>query len=209
MIPAPEKRANAKILRLFAAVDPSPEAALQLGQTITELRPMAPNAKWVHPEKLHLTLVFLGDTAESKLAQIHDILHATAHGHRPFELSLSGGGIFGPRKRARVLWGGVGGQLEALGALQNDLAERLKPLGFEPEQRTYTPHLTLARAGDPRGDERLAACAEKIGRRSFGQTTVRELVLYQSQLSEKGAAYTKLFVATLGGDRDIKTPMDS
>ncbi len=186
-----------KNLRLFVAVDPRPENIFQLGQAIAELRPWAPKAKWVQPDKLHLTLVFLGDTEESKLSQMHEALQKTANRHRPFELRLSGGGIFGARKGARVLWAGVGGDMRALCALQKDLAEGLEPLGYQPEHRAYAPHLTLARAGDTRGDEDLAVCAEKLDGRVFGMATIREVVLYQSRISEKGATYTKLFVAEL------------
>ena len=83
-------------------------------------------------------------------------------------------------------------------AAQGDLAQALRPLGFEPEARAFRPHLTLARARDPRGDPALAPCAEELANVDCGEARIDALVLYRSDLSRSGARYTALARPALG-----------
>ena len=180
-------------MRLFIAVDPSPQCIELFGRAIERMRPLAPRARWVRAEKLHVTLVFLGQIEETKISLITDALQSVAETRAPFELRFGDGGTFGGAKRPRVLWAGIGGNLPALCALQKDLAERLeKTIGYTPEHRAYAPHLTLARAGDPRGDAKLWDCANELAGQSFGETTIDEVILYRSETSSEGAKYTAL-----------------
>lgn len=184
---------TAASMRLFIAVDPSPECIGVFGKTIERLRTLAPRARWVRAEKLHVTLVFLGQIEETRLPLVKDAVQATAENHGLFVLRFAEGGTFGGSKRARVLWAGIGGDIPELCALQSDLARRLEAaIGYTPEHRAYSPHLTLARAGDPRGDAHLAHCSDKLSGESFGETTIREVVLYRSETSAQGATYTAL-----------------
>lgn len=183
------------VRRLFLAVDPSPENIVQFQQTIERLRTLAPRARWVRPEKLHVTLVFLGEVPETKLPLILDAQQRAAKEHSAFTLQFAGGGIFGEngeRKRARVLWAGIRGDLATLGALQKSLVQSLQPLGHKPEDRPYAPHLTLARSGDPRGDENLTRCAEELANHTFGDVLIRDVVLYESESTGEGARYVPL-----------------
>src|SRR5262249_15155359 len=117
--------------------------------------------------------------------------------HAPFELRFAGAGAFGG-KRPRVLWAGVAGPVDALAAAQRDVVSALSPLGFPPEDRPYSAHLTLARARDPRGDPALAACAAALARDDFGPTRVEAIMLYRSELSPKGPTYTAVATLPLG-----------
>ncbi|MBK9266524.1 MAG: RNA 2',3'-cyclic phosphodiesterase [Polyangiaceae bacterium] len=182
-------------MRLFIAVDPSPESISQLGDMVERLRSIAPHAKWVRSEKLHLTVVFLGEIEESLVDPVMDAVKTVAIEHAPFALRIEGGGTFGGKKRARVLWADIRGDVSALCSVQTDLAKRLETMGQTLEHRDYAPHLTLARAGNPRGDEALVRCANMLAGKSFGETTIRELVLYRSEQSAQGAKYTALLRA--------------
>lgn len=184
-------------LRLFVAVDPSAENIAAFETTMSSLRKKAPRARWVRPEKLHVTLVFLGETKVEKIAPIEDAIRSVAENHAPFTLRFENTGTFGEKNRARVLWAGINGDLQALGALQNELARRLEPLGYTPEYRSFVPHLTLARSAAPRGDATLCECAKEIANISFGMTTIREVVLYQSETTPTGTVYTPLLRAPL------------
>jgi 2'-5' RNA ligase len=99
-----------------------------------------------------------------------------------------------------VLWAGIGGAVAALSAVQADVAAALAALGFPPEERAFTAHLTLARARakEPRGDTALAACAAALAGRDFGVTRITAAVLYRSDLSPRGPAYTPLATLPLG-----------
>lgn len=179
-------------LRLFVAVNPSPASVSLFGETIDRLRPTAPQAKWVHSERLHVTLAFLGDTEETKLVSVTAAVKAVAAEHAPFALRFEGGGLFWIRRQPQILWAGIGGDVPALCRVRDDLTKRLESIGYAPEHRAYSPHLTLARAANPGGDEALLSCAKLIEGQSFGETTIREVVLYKSEPSSRGPMYTAL-----------------
>jgi 2'-5' RNA ligase len=177
--------------RLFVAVDPAPAVRDRLRDALARLRPHAPSAKWVDADSLHLTLAFLGETEEAQVPAIEAAIRAVAARRAPLELRFAGAGAFGG-KRPRVLWVGVGGDIESLTAAQKDLESALVPLGYTPEARDFTAHLTLARAREPRGDAALLACVEAARAEDFGPTRVEEMVLYRSELTPRGARYTAL-----------------
>ncbi|GEL70458.1 RNA 2',3'-cyclic phosphodiesterase [Myxococcus virescens] len=168
-------------MRLFTAVTLGPAIEARTTEELHRLRPLAPQARWVKLEGLHLTLVFLGDVDDARLPAIHDALTPIGARHSPFVLSVAGGGAFGAPAHPRVLWADVCGATDALKALQADTARVLQPLGFEPEHREYTAHLTLARAKHPRGDAALLACVQALKDTSLGEGRVDQLVLFESK----------------------------
>jgi 2'-5' RNA ligase len=184
-------------VRLFAAVDPAPQVTARIERLVTEeLRPRAASARWVRPGLLHLTLVFLGEIEAGAVPAITSALTKVASAHGRFALRFRGGHSFGSPRRPRILSVGVEGDLEALAALQRAAVAELEPLGHPPETRPFSPHLTLARAREPRGDPALAACVAHL-EEDFGETTIASLVLYQSVLAREGARYTPLAVMPL------------
>lgn len=179
-------------MRLFVAVDPSATTMHAVKTLLEELRPLAPNAKWISPENLHVTLAFLGHKNEALVEPIGDAVFRVAQRHHTFSLEISGGGVFGNVRKPKVLWLGIRGALGALGALaklQEDLQAELVPFGYEADERPFAPHLTLARSRNF-GDPALAVCARKLEEVKLGSTIVEELVLYRSELSSKGPTYT-------------------
>lgn len=185
--------------RLFVAVSLGHQVQRALEKAQEELRPKAPKARWVDPEKAHLTLAFLGSTEEALVPKLSESLAAVAAGAAPFELQISGGGAFGAQKHPRVLWTGVEGDTAALAALHQAVEAALLPFGYQPEQRAFRPHLTLARARDPKGDRGLARCAELLAGRSFGEARIDRLILFRSELKPGGSRYTPLAEPALGG----------
>jgi len=175
-------------MRLFIAVDPSPEVKAAVESLLAKGDPSA--AKWVKPEGVHLTLVFLGETSVEEEERVKAALAKVAAKHRPVSLIFESSGTFG--HPPRVLWLGVNGELEPLRAFRAELVAELQVKDEHPE---YSPHLTLARARRDRGDRALEALAE--GYRAFraGPFTVREAVLYES----KGGHYLARARFPLGG----------
>jgi 2'-5' RNA ligase len=186
------------VVRLFVAVELGDEVLQKVDEQVQKLRRRAPEAKWVDTHKMHVTLVFLGQTDEARAGEVGDAVRAAAAGHEPMTISVERGGGFGGRKAPRVLWIGLAGEIEALGRLQQDVARRMAALGFEMEERPFKPHLTLARSREQRGDSALARCVEALEGQSFGSARVSELVLFESKLSPKGAQYIPLVKAPLG-----------
>ena len=189
-------------LRLFVACELPPEMKTALASLQEALRKKgAPRVRWVRPEGIHLTLKFLGAVPQENVAAIRDALAPTVQGIPPLALSLADVGTFGDRRGPRVLWVGMQGDLEPLGRLQQRVDKALEPLGFPPERRAFSPHLTLARVPDRMGrDERqpLRELAKATPVPSAPAVTIRELSLMRSILGPGGAVYERLAAFPLG-----------
>src|SRR5262249_46697391 len=106
---------------------------------------------------------------------------------------LSRFGAFPPSGPARVIWIGIpqgGVELQSLNA---EISERVAALGFEPERRSFTAHLTVARVRDPQSARgralRGTLDAESVAFPAFSVTSV---TLFRSRLSPKGSQYEAL-----------------
>lgn len=186
-------------MRLFIAVELGAEVAGKAAAVLETGRKLAPRAKWVRAENLHLTLAFLGAVDDGLVPAIGAALAEVAARHGPVVLHVAGAGGFGSSRKPRVLWLGVTGEVEALGRVQADLEEALVPFGYQPEHREFRPHLTLARARDPRGDFDLAAAVAALAGEDLGDVSVGRLVLFRSDLSPRGPTYTEVASAPLAG----------
>ncbi|HEX6710945.1 MAG TPA: RNA 2',3'-cyclic phosphodiesterase [Rubrobacter sp.] len=173
-------------VRTFVAVFPPPEVREALFRAARDF-PASKDFRLVGPEKIHLTLKFLGDVAEDDLRRVAQALGPVRERHEPFEVSTSGFGAFPTEKRARILWAGVGEGSEPLRALAQNVEEFLEPAGFEREGRPYKPHLTLGRA---RGRPVKLDGAEKPS--PALRFTVPGVDLVQSVPGELGVTYSIL-----------------
>ena len=182
-------------MRLFTAVTLGSSVEAQASAGIERLRALAPKARWVKPEGVHLTLVFLGEVAEARLPSLSEALTPVSQHHAPFSLTIAGGGCFGPPLHPNVLWAGVRGNTAALEALQAEVATVLVPLGFPREKRMYTAHLTLARAKEPRGEAAFTECLRALEGQHWGEARVEHLILFES----KGGKYLPRLELPLAG----------
>ncbi len=185
-------------MRLFVALDIDEEIRRRIAKFRDQMRTLAPDVKWVGPQTFHITLQFLGETAE--LEGIQAALQNVRD--EACSLNFRGAGFFPNSKAPRVFWIGIESDRH-LQPLVASLASALAPLGFQHDAGPYTPHLTLARAGSGRprpvrGEHSapgLRVIADKLASLSppeFGTMTAREFCLYESKLSAGGAQYTKL-----------------
>ncbi len=190
-------------LRLFVAVDPPEPVRRRLAALEAELRRLAARhageVRWVDPESVHLTLQFLGAVPEERVEPVAAALAAAAAAGRPLALEVRGAGGFPSARRPRVLWAGVAGEVEALASLAADVGRRLAPLGFPPEERPFSPHLTLGRARDGRGAPGLGGALAQAASEDGTPWRADALVLFESHLSPKGARYEALRRFPLGG----------
>ena len=133
-------------VRAFIAIELPDELKAGLSQLEAQLKLAKPSSvKWVDPSGIHLTLKFLGNIAVARVSQISQALAAATKGVSPFHLEVKGLGAFPNLRRVRVVWVRIGGEVDKLGQLQQRIESNLTPLGFTPESRPFTPHLTLAR----------------------------------------------------------------
>ncbi|MFC2040748.1 RNA 2',3'-cyclic phosphodiesterase [Chloroflexota bacterium] len=183
-------------IRSFIAIELPDGLKLALGQLELELKSgKQPPVKWVDTESIHLTLKFLGNISTDKVSEITKALGEAARGIPPFHLEVGGLGVFPNLKRVQVVWVGISGEIEKLGRLQQCIESNLAHLGFAPESRPFTPHLTLAR---------LRNQASLDDRQRFGQLIasarfeaahtikVDAICLMRSQLTREGAIYSRI-----------------
>ena len=191
-------------MRLFIGIDLDPDLRTRIERFIEGVQGFATNARWMRAESLHVTLKFIGERPQEQVEALTQRLRRVESGS--FELRFTGYGFFPTVKAPRVFWIGI--QADAhLAELAANIDAATSELGIPREDRPYSPHLTLARAGAGRrsgapewrkGDAPNAAFSvlEKrlaaMGELDFGRMTAREFILYQSELSPRGSQYTKL-----------------
>lgn len=186
-------------MRLFVAVNLPAAERRAAYEAAAPLRAARLPVKWVSEDSIHVTLRFLGEVGEDRARPIADALAAAVRAARPFDIGFGGVGAFPSLARPRVVWIGLE-RHPALELLANDVEKALMELDFEPELRPFHPHLTLGRA--ERGARPSAfADLERLatGIAYQGATLVESVDLMQSVLLPRGATYTVLSRAPLGG----------
>ena len=188
------------MIRLFIAIRVPPEVRDALAAEQRRLAESGVSMRWVRPEGMHLTLVFLGNVAEDRRVATEAATEWAAQLVAPLRLAVSSLGCFPARGTPRVLWAGLAGEIEPLRALQRDLDARLRAAGFAVEDRRFTPHLTLGRAA-PHGRRGTGDVVSKLPRepRDYGSWVAQDVEVIRSQLQPSGSVYTTLFTAPLGG----------
>jgi 2'-5' RNA ligase len=185
-------------MRLFIGIeldDAVSAAAADVGQALrVRLAAVAPgfSARWIPQANLHITLWFIGETAEPRAADLVERLNEPFD-LAPFELGLAGCGAFPPSGAPRVLWIGTTEGTSAVRALYGRLERRLTRLGYVAERRPYSPHLTIARVKEPgRGSSRVLRDTLAGVGADCGVSTVATVTLFRSRLSPHGAVYEPL-----------------
>jgi 2'-5' RNA ligase len=188
-------------MRVFVALDIDDAIRARLEQFLDGVRGFSPEARWVRPESMHLTLKFIAEKPCDTVEEIKKALGGIRAG--AIEISFRGYGFFPTSKAPRVFWVGIGAGPE-LTALAKSVDEATAALGVLKEEHAFSPHLTLARrggSGAPRwrkGDrenavfQRLQEKLAAMPALEFGTMTARAFFLYQSQLMRGGARYTKM-----------------
>ena len=175
-------------VRLFYAAAIPDSVRAGLVDRFSSAAPM-PGLRFVSSESLHITLRFLGEVPENRVAEA--VSSGSAVRQRSFELTIESGGTFPSAHQARHFWAGVGGDVGALRRLADDLNRRLADAGFRSEVKPYRPHVTLARTrgGGTQGPAATAAFKALIGPHRSEPFAVKEFHLYQSHLGPTGSRY--------------------
>jgi len=183
-------------LRTFIALDMPPEIKAALAKYVQPLKLLRGRVSWVKPENLHLTLKFLGDTPASRVDEIAAVLQEIAAASTRFSAIVSGTGAFPTDEHPRMLWVGVNEETGMLQSLARAIEERLQRLGFAPEKKRFTPHLTIGRVKNTRIPEVIRALQEN----PFAKMPAPfdEIIFMQSALHPAGSIYTPLRKLALG-----------
>ena len=187
-------------LRTFLAVDLEPAVRSNCVDLQEALARAGAAVKWVEPENLHVTMLFLGEVDERDVLAVCRCAVRTCAGLPPFAMSVEGVGCFGNRRQPRTLWAGVGAGKDELVALHAALEQPLLELGcYRREARLFTPHITLGRVKNAPPSDRLAEELDRLADWHGGEGEVGEVVVMSSELRSEGPVYAVLSRAPLGG----------
>lgn len=191
-------------MRLFVAVEVPEPPRRDLRRRVDGVRDRLPRARWVEFDNVHLTLLFLGETAEADVPALSAKLREAFARCPPLELRLSSGGTFPPNRPARVAWVGIEAPDE-LETLQADITRAaVEAFGFEPEDRPFHPHVTVARCPDPWRRDAIDKLKTALTGPIGPPFVAHEGILFESKLSPKGARYRTVDVFPMAGETEGK-----
>jgi RNA 2',3'-cyclic 3'-phosphodiesterase len=195
------KEENMSVIRAFIAINLTPEITKRLDQVSSQLQEklLQVPVRWVPPKNIHLTLKFLGDVSLMNLEILKEVLQHEAAVHKRFDFSVGELGAFPNIRHPRVIWVGIEAPHE-LASIQRNIESAMARIGYAPEDRPFSPHLTLGRVSRNAtsrdtllmGDVLEAA---KVG--FLGVNPVKGICLYRSDLKPSGAEYSQIFMAAL------------
>ena len=183
-------------MRLFIGVelnDQVRDAAEQIAESLKREIGDRVDARWIPAANLHITLWFIGEIEDHRSEDLLRILNRPFD-EPPFDIDVSGLGMFPPSGAPRAIWLGVRSGGERLARVHAELAARLAPLGFEPERRAYSAHLTIARVKDVSRAIGYRAIRETASRipSVAGRCHITSITVFRSRLSPKGPSYEAL-----------------
>jgi RNA 2',3'-cyclic 3'-phosphodiesterase len=180
-------------IRSFLAFELPEQIKTILHRVLADMRQAPLDIRWVRVENIHLTVIFTGNIEMDLLDDMSDIVKGACDWCPPLTISLKSAGVFSSRRNPRVLWIGLDGDIEKMSVFKNRLEEGLGPFGIKEEKRSFSPHLTLGRfkKGAKLGVQ-LDDLLLKYGGLESPRVTLNELVLFKSELTPKGAKYSRL-----------------
>jgi len=185
------------MVRAFVAVKLGREVESRIIELVAQLKEARADVRWVGRESIHLTLRFLGDVEEARVAGILEALKRRLSGLHPLCIETGGLGAFPSLGRPRVLWVGCKGN--GLRELGEATEAAMVGFGFARETRPFTPHVTLGRMRSLRDWDKLRVLIAQRATESFGSSEVSEVILFRSTLTPEGARYSRLGSVALEG----------
>lgn len=175
-------------MRLFVAVPLAHDALAEAGAILSGFRSLAWPVRWVRPDGLHITLKFFGEVAPERLDTIAEMVGFQVEGMPPLRLSLAGAGAFPDVTNPRVIRLDLAGDTPGLELLQYRIERGGLAIGFPPEGRPFSPHITLGRVkeGQRLPREAPAALRHIAAGSPFSADRV---VLFESHQTPTGPTY--------------------
>ena len=189
------------LLRAFIAIELPKNTLDAIEKQTARLHQVLGNdiIRWVPLQNMHLTLKFLGDVATSHVDFLKQFLTREANSYSQFDLQLGGLGSFPNSRRPRFLWIGIHAPSD-LASLQKSIEVGTTRLGYETEERAFSPHLTIGRTRQSVSQpelQRIHTALDTIQLGNIGTSRVDSIHLIRSDLQPSGSIYTKLFSAPL------------
>jgi 2'-5' RNA ligase len=191
------------VIRAFIALDIPKEIQDCLATISNQLKEQIGRVpiRWVAPQNVHLTLKFLGEVSLNNIEVLKESIKTEATGFQSMVFSVGGVGAYPKVRNPRVIWVGVEAPAEMI-ALQRGIDAQTTRIGYLPDRRPFSPHLTLGRVSRNAKTQEIRKVGDvlsgsKIGFLGVGR--VNAVHLYRSDLKPDGPVYTKLFTANFNG----------
>lgn len=178
--------------RLFVAVplsEPARVAVAEIVERIQAGEPEGRGVRWVRLDGLHVTLRFLGPTAESRVSDVAAAVANAAEGVGPFHIRIAGADAFPAVGRPRTIWLDLDRGADHLAALAARLDDALARAGWERERRPFRAHLTLARADGVRAGPATVAALRAAAAELAIDSPIERVVLFESITGSGRARY--------------------
>lgn len=188
-------------MHCFVAIELTPAMRQPLIRLLQQL-PRSREVRWCTEHQLHITLKFLGDVPDEQIPAICEALRETAAATAPYTIRLTQLGCFPSPHSPRVLWCGVDDAAAATAAWVQRADPLLAALGFEPEQRAFTPHITLGRSRSREGAGVLRRVLSECTPLPAVEMMVESLVLFESRLRPSGAEYHAVATFPFGAESE-------
>lgn len=188
-------------MRLFVALEVPEVPRREVRRRLSTVRDRLPQARWVDPDNLHATLLFLGEVDPSRMPALAARLAAACAPFPPLDLRLHGSGTFPPGRPARVAWIGLDAPAELLDLQRAVESAAVEVLGIEPEGRDYRPHVTLARCPDPWRRDAIEKFTHTFGGEIGPPFVAEGGVLMESRLGPSGARHRRMQELPFAGVR--------
>ena len=180
-----------EFIRAFLAFDiENQDVKKKLADMQRHVAQTGADLKLVEPENIHMTIRFLGDITLNMADKVYEEMKKTQF--TPFNVQINGVGVFPNLSYPRVVWAGITEGADPLRNVSTQLEPKLQNLGFTPDPKGFSPHLTIARVRSARNKEQLAEFITKNTKYDFGTFKVQCLRLKRSELTTKGPIYSTL-----------------
>ncbi len=178
--------------RTFLAIDIDGATRDALLRACRRIDSSGDSARWVAPQNMHVTVNFLGEISDTRLAEVCETAKAAAAELPPFDFDVRGVLAVPPQGRLRMLWAGVEEPTGRMVELHVAMTGALKRIGFHPDGRDFRPHVTLARLKSPRKAGAVRTAARALVEECFGTSRAEAITLYAGKLTTDGPIYTPL-----------------
>jgi len=183
-------------MRSFIAIEVPTAIKASIDGIIRAVSGEARGIRWVSTENIHLTIKFLGDVRDDIVAEIENRLKLIGKRYHPFSVGIRGLGSFPNFNNPNVLWLGVEAS-DQLEALYREIDVTLSDMGFQKDNRRFSPHLTIARVKDRHNIGPVLKELSTYKDAFFGTIEIREILLMKSVLKPSGAEHSKAAVIEL------------
>jgi 2'-5' RNA ligase len=182
----------AELIRTFIAIEIPDGIKAAMAEVQGALRKTGADVGWTRPEGVHLTLKFLGPVEAQLIPKLSAAVEAITKGEAPLTVDVKGTGVFPNARAPRVVWLGLGGDIDALAELARKVDAACEGLGFKPEGRPFKPHLTLGRIKSTKGSKALMDALKSFENVELGGFKAESISIMKSELKPSGAVYTQL-----------------